>query len=78
MALEQLKSEIPRVRPFPDDSVQCDGCGGNGCEICGDKGWLEPRDHPDGRRCLNSTCNLPLRPDHIAVYHSNDCAAADA
>ena len=70
--------DIPRDKTYPANSVQCDGCGGNGCQICDGKGWLTPRDHPKGRKCENPVCRQPLHPAHVAVYCSNECAADDA
>lgn len=70
-----LKKGVPKNRDYPENSVQCDGCGGWGCEKCGDNGWLTPVTHPGGRRCGN--CNKPLAPGHWAVYCSNECAAED-
>jgi len=69
---------IPKDKSYPADSVQCNHCGGLGCDTCGDKGWFTPKDHPSGRRCENPSCNEPLPPDHFQVYCSNECAAADA
>lgn len=69
---------IPSVKPFPDDSVQCDNCGGHGCPNCEAKGWLTPASHPGGRKCSNPGCRKPLKPDHYAVYCSNECALEDA
>ncbi|OJI08732.1 MAG: hypothetical protein COV08_03180 [Candidatus Vogelbacteria bacterium CG10_big_fil_rev_8_21_14_0_10_49_38] len=68
---------IPKKQPYPDDAVQCGGCGGWGCDLCDDHGWLTPRDHPNGRHCENQECDIPLAPDHIAVYCNDQCALAD-
>jgi len=76
--MEILNESIPKDKNYPSDSVQCNYCGGFGCAICGHKGWLEPADHPHGRRCCNSRCNQPLAPNHFAVYCSDQCAADDA
>jgi len=70
--------DIPKEKNFPSDSVQCNSCGGHGCSVCADKGWLEPKDNPKGRRCLNPACGNFLSPDHIAVYCSDRCAYDDA
>jgi len=70
--------DIPKDKNYPEDSVQCDGCGGNGCELCGGRGWLTPRNHPDGRRCAYPKCNEPLHPTNIALYCSDECALKDA
>ena len=69
---------IPRDKNYPEDSVQCYGCGGHGCKDCDGKGWLTPRDHPLGRRCENSDCKKPLHPTWEPVYCSNNCATMDA
>ena len=68
---------IPKDKNYPDDSVQCDDCGGHGCQTCDDKGWLIPRDHPSGRKCMYTACSKPLDPSLVAVYCSNECASAD-
>lgn len=70
--------DIPKDKNYPADSVQCDKCGGNGCAICDDKGWLTPKTHPKGRHCLNEVCDKPLRPAYSAVYCSDQCAYYDA
>lgn len=70
--------DIPKDKTYPEDSVQCNGCGGNGCQDCGGKGWLVPQNHPNGRRCANDECAKPLHPTSVPVYCSNDCASADA
>ncbi|KKR47071.1 MAG: hypothetical protein UT80_C0011G0002 [Parcubacteria group bacterium GW2011_GWC1_40_13] len=73
-----MNMDIPKDKSYPTDSVQCDSCGGFGCATCDDKGWLTPKDHPDGRRCLYKPCNKPFDPAQIAVYCSNECARNDA
>ena len=70
--------DIPKDKNYPVDSVQCDGCGGYGCQVCNGRGWLTPKDHPNGRRCRNSACNKPLDPAHVAVYCNDQCALDDA
>lgn len=70
--------DIPKDKTYPEDSAQCDSCGGNGCQDCDDKGWLTPKHHPWGRRCMYPACNKPLHPKNIAVYCSNQCAFKDA
>ena len=70
--------DIPKDKNYPTDSVQCDECGGWGCAVCDDKGWLTPKDHPKGRRCFYIPCSKPLYPAQIAIYDSNDCALNDA
>lgn len=72
------KYQIPKDKGFPCGSVQCDDCGGFGCATCHDKGWLTPKDNPNGRRCMNPECRKSLPPDHVAVYCSNECAFDDA
>lgn len=71
-------SDIPKDKSYPPDSVQCDGCGGNGCRLCDDKGWLTPANHTNGRVCARHECSKPLPPDNYAVYCSTDCAFWDA
>ncbi len=68
---------IPKDKSYPAGAVQCDGCGGWGCSICGDKGWL-PAGHPRGRKCYREDCENPIPPEQVAVYCSNECAIADA
>ena len=70
--------DIPKDKTYPDDSVQCHGCGGHGCQACDDRGWLTPRDHSDGRQCEYSRCKNPILPAQFAVYCSSDCAEKDA
>ena len=70
--------DIPKDKNYPKDSVQCDKCGGYGCKVCSDKGWLSPKDHANGRRCSNPACNKPLHPTCFPVYCSNKCARDDA
>lgn len=72
-----MMPSIPKVKAYPTDAVQCDGCGGHGCATCGERGWLE-HGHPSGRLCAYGFCAAPLPPAWIAVYHSNACAFADA
>jgi hypothetical protein len=69
---------IPKDKNYPADSVQCHSCGGWGCETCEQRGWLTPADHPKGRLCEYGKCRKPLRPNHSAVYCTNDCAHKDA
>lgn len=69
--------DIPKDKGYPTNSVQCDGCGGHGCEACASKGWLIPNTHQGGRRCMNDSCKKPLHPAHVAVYCSNQCALDD-
>lgn len=68
---------IPKDKNYPPRAVQCNGCGGCGCRVCDDKGWL-PHDHPKGRRCANDACGEPIPPGQVTVYCSNACAASDA
>jgi hypothetical protein len=69
--------DIPRDKHYPPDAVQCHNCGGHGCASCENKGWL-PKGHANGRECLNPACGAPIRPNHVALYCSDDCAFADA
>lgn len=71
-------NQIPQIKEFPLNSVQCNNCGGRGCNICQGKGWLTPRAHTQGRRCAYKRCREPLAPNHIAVYCQNQCAFDDA
>ena len=70
--------DIPKDKNYPSDSVQCDNCGGWGCDQCEDRGWFTPKNHPGGRRCERPQCENPIPPDQIAVYCSNQCANDDA
>ena len=94
MGLEDLnrsvndRPDIPKDKNYPEDSVQCGGCGGagikrignilGGCVVCAGRGWLTPKNHPDGRKCEREACSKPLPPNHIAVYCKNECAHLDA
>lgn len=69
--------DIPKDKTYHADSLQCDGCGGHGCERCGDKGWVPPG-NPNARRCANPNCGNFLRPTVVPVYCSNKCAFDDA
>ncbi|KKW43679.1 MAG: hypothetical protein UY97_C0005G0020 [Parcubacteria group bacterium GW2011_GWB1_57_6] len=73
-----MDTSIPKDKNYPPDSVQCDPCGGHGCEVCLGRGWLVPQNHPAGRHCMNGACDVPLSPAHLAVYCSNQCALDDA
>lgn len=68
---------VPKDTSYPSDSVQCDKCGGLGCQVCDDKGWLFPKTNPLGRRCENPGCHNPLHPASTAVYCSKRCASED-
>ncbi|KKS74844.1 MAG: hypothetical protein UV57_C0004G0020 [Parcubacteria group bacterium GW2011_GWD2_43_10] len=70
--------DIPKDKNYPSNSVQCDDCGGLGCETCNDKGWLTPKSHPHGRKCRYEPCNKPLHPTQVAVYDSDSCALNDS
>ena len=70
--------DIPKDKNYPEDSVQCNHCGGRGCYRCDRRGWLTPRSHPNGRKCEREACSKPLPPDHFAVYCTNECARMDA
>lgn len=71
--------DIPKVKPWPSNSAQCNICGGHGCMVCDHKGWLVPRlgesTNPYWRRCWR--CGKPLAPNQLAVYCTNDCAFKD-
>jgi hypothetical protein len=69
--------DIPKDKNYPPDAVQCDSCGGHGCQGCENKGWL-PQGDPFGRLCEREVCGKPIPPNHVAVYCSNECAFADA
>ena len=69
--------DIPRDKDYPADAVQCNKCGGWGCSVCSNKGWVPPG-HSIGRHCYREDCNNPIPPAQVAVYCSNDCALADA
>ena len=67
---------FPQDKNYPPDAVQCGNCGGWGCEICGEKGWLS-KNHPRGRKCEREGCNNPIPPSQFAIYCSNECAVMD-
>lgn len=69
--------DIPKDKNYPSDAVQCDECGGRGCSVCKDKGWL-PHGHQNGRLCYKGGCNNPISPSQITVYCSNTCALGGA
>lgn len=69
---------IPKDPNYPHNAVQCNNCGGNGCEVCEDRGWLTPADHSGGRRCYRSACDKPILPTQFTVYCSDECARLDA
>lgn len=69
--------DIPRDKNYPSDAVQCNECGGHGCPVCDNKGWL-PAGHPNGRLCEREGCGFPIPPDQVAIYCSNQCAMDDA
>jgi hypothetical protein len=71
-----INRTIPNDKNYPADAVQCDRCGGWGCPLCGNRGWL-PRDHSRGRRCYRDGCDNPLPPGQLSVYCSNECAYMD-
>jgi hypothetical protein len=70
--------DLPKDKNYPKDAVQCDDCGGWGCGLCEQRGWFRPKNHPMGRKCEYKKCKKPIPPDFVAVYCSNECAAADA
>ena len=69
---------IPKDKNYPADSVQCNNCGGWGCEICNNRGWFSPVGHPKRRQCEREGCDNPIPPAQVAVYCSNECALEDA
>lgn len=69
--------DIPHDKSYPPDAVQCDQCGGWGCEVCEGNGWL-PAGHARGRKCHRDGCDNPIPPSQVAVYCSNECAIKDA
>lgn len=69
--------DIPRDKTFSPTAVQCNGCGGFGCHICTQRGWL-PAGHQHGRHCARDGCGTPIPPSQIAIYCSNECALLDA
>jgi hypothetical protein len=73
-----IDMDIPKDKSYPADSVQCNECGGYGCEVCNGRGWLTPKNHPKGRRCENPFCDNPIPPAHLAIHCSNKCALEDA
>ena len=73
----EVMLDIPKDKSYPRHAVQCDGCGGHGCGVCENKGWL-PCNHVRGRRCANPNCSRYLEPDRVPVYCSNQCAMDDA
>lgn len=68
---------IPRDKVHPPDAVQCDDCGGHGCDVCQNKGWL-PVSHPRGRRCHREGCGKPIPPSQLALYCGTTCAVNDS
>jgi hypothetical protein len=69
--------DIPNDKNYPDDAVQCNGCGGHGCGSCSNRGWVSLH-HPNRRECVRPGCNNPIPPNQVAVYCSDFCAAEDA
>jgi hypothetical protein len=69
--------DIPKDKSYPTTAVQCDECGGHGCAVCDEKGWL-PAGHPRERHCFRDGCDNPIPPAQVAVYCSNACAFMDA
>lgn len=72
-----MSEDIPKDKSYPPDAVQCDGCGGLGCALCEDKGWL-PAGHPKARLCEREGCGKALAPAHYQLYCCNTCAYDDA
>jgi len=69
--------DIPRDKSYPENSAQCDGCGGYGCGDCHDKGWVAPNSR-HARRCPFDRCDNVIPPYQLAIYCSNRCAWGDA
>jgi hypothetical protein len=69
--------DIPKEKDYPPYAIQCDECGGHGCRVCNDKGWLTSG-HPRGRTCQREVCHNTIKPEQVAVYCSNECAMQDA
>lgn len=69
---------IPRRGNYPNNSVQCNDCGGLGCLACGFRGWLTPQDHLGGRRCERVGCDNPILPAQVVIYCTDECARLDA
>lgn len=76
-AERERERALPKNTRFPPDAVQCDECGGYGCDTCGQNGWL-PSGHAKGRKCEREECQKPIPPAHLAVYCSDECARKDA
>jgi hypothetical protein len=70
--------DIPKDKAYPERGVgQCDECGGHGCPVCHNTGWISD-DHPKVRRCYSNDCDNVIPPHQIAVYCTNECAWGDA
>lgn len=69
--------DIPKDQNYPHDAAQCDGCGGHGCVVCGDRGWVMA-ESDDARYCERDGCGKLIPPFEAAVYCSVGCAMADA
>lgn len=67
---------IPKVKPWADGAVQCDFCGGLGCEVCHGRGWVA-RESGNGRLCARDGCFVHLRPDQVEAYCGIQCFAED-
>src|SRR5262245_51999273 len=68
--------DIPRDKTYPSTAEQCGACNGFGCQVCGNRGWLEAG-HPQARLCWRDGCGKPLRPWQ-PLYCNNECAQLDA
>lgn len=73
----KLMMDIPADKNFPLDAAQCDNCGGWGCKLCGERGWVAA-DHALARKCERIDCPNLIPPAHVAVYCSTNCAMLDA
>ena len=70
--------DIPKDKSYPEQGVgQCDECGGHGCIVCHDTGWLSDN-HRKVRRCHRHDCDNVIPPHQVAVYCTARCAVADA
>ena len=70
--------DIPKDKGYPERGVgQCDECGGHGCSLCHNTGWVSDTS-TYVRRCHNDSCDAVIPPHQVAVYCTNACAFSDA